>query len=111
MGNRYMGVTFNLTDDHIQLEALEADDKVGSIYTPTKLTDQKVLAKVIAIGPGELNQHGNRNPMPCKEGDTVLVSSGAGFRYVRDGRESWFVYGGRKDIIAVVETSPALVAA
>jgi co-chaperonin GroES (HSP10) len=96
-----------LTDDHILLEALEPDEKVNGIYRPTRISDEKVLARVIAVGPGDLNPAGTRNPMPCKVGDTVLVGQGAGFHY----KDYWFVYGGRKDVIAVVETSPALVAA
>jgi co-chaperonin GroES (HSP10) len=40
--------------------------------------------------------------MPCKAGDVVLVHSGAGVRFKEDAKEFWFVFGGRKDIIAVI---------
>lgn len=92
------------TDDHIFLEATEdvSHLMVNGIWRPNVNQTEKVSAKVISCGPGDLNQQGQRNPMPCKAGDTVIVSMGAGFRLKHEGTDYWVVYGGRKDIIAVV---------
>lgn len=92
-----------LSDDHVLLEQIGADDMVNGIYRPNRDPNAVTLARVIATGPGDMNQRGERNPMPCAPGDVVLVHGGAGFRFNRDGREYWIVYGGRKDIVAVVE--------
>ena len=90
------------TDDHILLEEVVVDEGKIHLLTPVVDPAVKKLATVLAVGPGVTLQNGQRQPMPCKPGDTVLVNAGAGFKAKVDGVEHWFVYGSHRDVIAVV---------
>jgi co-chaperonin GroES (HSP10) len=93
-----------LADDYILLEEIKPDHKI-ELLTREAAAPVVVKAKVLATGPGDPNITGNRTEMPCKAGDTVLVHSGAGLHFIEDKKDFWFVYAGRKDIIAVIEES------
>jgi co-chaperonin GroES (HSP10) len=107
MGGARMGL--RLTDDYVHLEKIE---QPNTIHLPPGTTDPRgtvVRARVIAVGPGEQRADGTRKLPPCGVGDIVLVHAGAGFRFTLDGRDHWFVYAERKDIIAVEEYANAKV--
>ena len=90
------------TDDHIILaEIVEEKGKI-ELINPVVDPAVKKLATVLAVGPGVTLQNGQRQPMPCGVGDTVLVNAGAGFKAKHEGVEYWFVYGSHRDVIAVV---------
>lgn len=91
------------TDDHIILEEVAAEKGKIELLTPVVDPSVKKLAKVLAVGPGVTLQNGQRQPMPCAVGDTVLVNAGAGFKVQHDGAEYWFVYGSHRDVIAVLK--------
>lgn len=93
-----------LCDDYIQLEHIPDERPKIQLLDGTVTAGATVKARVVAMGPGELRPDGQRQPMPCKSGDVVRVMKGAGFRDIHDGSEVWFVYGGRKDILGVVDS-------
>jgi co-chaperonin GroES (HSP10) len=103
-------VNFRLTDDHVLLENVPADDKVNGVYRANRLPDTRVWVRVLAVGPGELMPSGQRGPMPCSAGDVVLINIGAGFDLEHEGTTYRVVYGGRKDIIAVKTAELSAVA-
>ncbi len=94
-------MNIELCDDYIHLEKIETATASG-LYVPNPIQDSISRAKVLDCGPGELRPDGNRQPMPCKTGDTVLVHAGAGLKGKIADVEYWFVFAGRKDIIGVV---------
>jgi co-chaperonin GroES (HSP10) len=91
-----------LSDDYILLEEIKPPETRVQLINEKEIRPSVVKAKVLAVGPGEPNIAGGRNEMPCTSGDTVLVHSGAGLHYTETGKDFWFVYAARKDVIAVV---------
>ncbi|KAK1288217.1 hypothetical protein QJS10_CPB19g01943 [Acorus calamus] len=61
---------------------LKEDDIVGILETEDvkdlKPLNDRVLIKVIAVGPGPLDEEGNRKPLTVTPGNTVLYSKYAG---------------------------------
>lgn len=93
-----------LLDDYIELRHIPDPKPAIHLLDDTVVTKgSTIAAEVLAVGPGELRPDGQRQPMPVRRGDVVRVMKGAGFRDMIDGQERWFVYGMRKDIVAVVE--------
>jgi co-chaperonin GroES (HSP10) len=91
-----------LADDYILLEEIKPDHKI-ELINARDVSPSVVKAKVLAVGPGDPTITGGRLEMPCKPEDTVLVHSGAGLHFIEGGKDFWFVYGARKDIIAVID--------
>ena len=72
---------------------------VVSIYLiPRKKSHKR--GKVVAVGPGRINDDGKTLDMPVKVGDTVVYSKYAGTEYSENGSEYLIVK--ESDILAVV---------
>lgn len=79
----------------------EEEEKKGGIIIPETAKERPQKGKVIAVGPGRLNDKGERMPMEVKEGDLVLFSKYAGTE-VKVGDEEYLVM--REDeILAILE--------
>jgi len=50
----------------------------GGIVLPDTAKEKPMEGKVIAVGPGRVNDDGKRVPMEVKEGDSVLYAKYAG---------------------------------
>lgn len=50
----------------------------GGILLPDSAQEKPKEGVIVAVGPGELNDEGTRNPMNVKVGDRILFSSYAG---------------------------------
>ena len=61
--------------DQILLKKLDAELKTKSGIILTSDSNHYSQAEVIAVGPGLFTQTGDRIPMACKIGDTVLLHS------------------------------------
>lgn len=75
-----MPVKIKPIDDKILVKRLDAEDKSkGGILLPDITKGRNRKGKVLAVGPGKLYMaegplQGQRAPMPCQKGDTVLFS-------------------------------------
>ena len=79
----------------------EEEEKKGGIIIPDTAKERPQKGKVIAVGPGRLNDKGERMPMEVKEGDLVLFSKYAGTE-VKVGDDEYLVM--REDeILAILE--------
>ena len=66
-------------DDRVVLEPLEAEEKTsGGILLPDNAKQKPQQGKVIAVGPGKLNDKGVRLALAVKIGDTVLFGKYSG---------------------------------
>ena|SRR5437763_1297523 len=66
-------------DDRVVLEPLEAEEKTaGGILLPDNAKQKPQQGKVVAVGPGKLNDKGARVAMAVKVGDTVLFGKYSG---------------------------------
>ena len=66
-------------DDRVVLEPTEAEEKTsGGIILPDTAKQKPQQGKVIAVGPGKLNDKGVRLALAVKIGDTVLFGKYSG---------------------------------
>ncbi len=66
-------------DDRIVVRPTEAEDRTTTgIYLPEGAKEKPMTGKVIATGPGKLNDDGTRAAMSVKKGDTVLFGKYSG---------------------------------
>ncbi len=63
------------TGDHIVVEPVTEETSASGIIIPDTASKEKPMkGKVVAVGPGKLQENGERQPMEVAEGDTVLFS-------------------------------------
>jgi len=73
----------------------------GGIYIPDTAKEKPVEGKVISVGPGKVNEQGNRVPLNLKEGDKILFGRYAGSEIKIEGEE--YLMMREDDILAVIE--------
>ncbi len=73
----------------------------GGIYIPDTAKEKPVEGKVIAVGPGKVNEQGNRVPLNLKEGDKILFGRYAGSEIKIEGEE--YLMMREDDILAIIE--------
>jgi len=73
----------------------------GGIFIPDTAKEKPVEGKIIAVGPGKVNEQGNRIPLAVKAGDRVLFGRYAGSEIKIEGEE--YLMMREEDILAIVE--------
>ena len=75
-------------NDRVLVLRVESEEKTsGGIIIPDAAKEKPQEGKVIAAGPGKLNDKGERIPLGVKEGDTVLFGKYSGSEITIDGVE------------------------
>jgi chaperonin GroES len=65
--------------DRLIVEVLDAEETtVGGIVLPDSAQEKPQRGRVLAVGPGTLNDKGERVPLDVNEGDTVVFSKYGG---------------------------------
>lgn len=72
----------------------------SGLVIPDTAKEKPQIGKVLAAGPGALDDDGDRLPMDVKEGDRVLYSKFAGTEVKLDGTE--YLVLSSRDLLAVV---------
>jgi chaperonin GroES len=81
-------LTLKPLDDRVVVEPTEADEKTaGGILLPDTAKQKPQQGKVVAVGPGKLNDDGNRLALGVKVGDTVLYGKYSGSDVEVNGQE------------------------
>ena len=66
-------------EDRVVVEPLEAEEKTaGGILLPDTAKEKPQRGKVLAVGPGKVNDDGKRTALSVAVGDTVLYGRYAG---------------------------------
>jgi chaperonin GroES len=66
-------------DDRVLIKPQEAEEKTASgIYLPEGAKEKPMMGKVVAVGPGKLNDDGSRTALSVKKGDKVVYGKYAG---------------------------------
>jgi chaperonin GroES len=73
----------------------------GGIFIPDTAKEKPVEGKVIAAGPGKVNDQGNRLPLNVKAGDRILFGRYAGSEIKIEGEE--YLMMREDDILGVIE--------
>ena len=89
-------------EDRIVVRPNEAEETtVSGIVIPDTAKEKPQEGTVIAVGPGRVDDNGNRVPLDVNVGDVVIYSKYGGTE-VRYGGEDFLVLSAR-DLLAVVE--------
>ena len=87
--------------DRVVLRALEeAEQMRGGLYIPDTAKEKPQEGEVVAVGPGKLDEDGDRIPMEVKAGDRVLYGKYSGTEVNIDGED--FLILRESDILARV---------
>ncbi len=71
--------TISPLEDRVVVRPTKADDRTATgIFLPEGAKEKPMTGKVIAAGPGKLNDDGSRAAMSVKKGDTVLFGKYSG---------------------------------
>jgi chaperonin GroES len=88
-------------EDRIVVQALEAETTTASgIVIPDTAKEKPQEGTVLAVGPGRIDEHGNRVPIDVSEGDVVLYSKYGGTE-VKYAGEEYLVLSAR-DVLAII---------
>lgn len=94
--------TIKPLDDRIVVKPDEAEEKTASgIYLPEGAKEKPMTGKVVAVGPGKLNDSGERTAPSVKVGDTVVYGKYAGTE-VELGDETCMVMR-ESELLGVIE--------
>lgn len=72
----------------------------SGLVIPDTAKEKPQIGKVVAVGPGALDDDGERLPMDVKDGDRVLYSKFAGTEVKLDGTE--YLVLSSRDLLAIV---------
>ena len=90
--------------NRVVIEPLEKDQETfagGELVLPDTAKEKPQQGKILAVGPGRLDEDGKRIPMEVKVGDTVVYAKYSGTTFKsEDGEEILFLK--ESDILAIL---------
>ena len=71
------------------IEPMDSDEQISAwgIYIPDTAKEKPQEGKVVAVGPGKLNEDGSRTELEVSVGDIVVYSKYAGTEYKQGDTE------------------------
>ncbi|MPV37834.1 co-chaperone GroES [Georgenia subflava] len=97
-----MSVSIKPLEDRIVVQTLEAEQTTASgLVIPDTAKEKPQEGTVLAIGPGRVDDNGNRVPLDVAVGDVVIYSKYGGTE-VKYAGEDYLILSAR-DILAVVD--------
>ena len=89
-------------NDRILVKRLEEEGKTaGGIIIPDSAKEKPAEGEIVAVGPGKMNDKGERTTMDVKPGDRVLFSKYGGTDVKIEGDD--YLIMREDDILGVVE--------
>lgn len=89
-------------NDRVLVKRLEEETKTaGGIIIPDSAKEKPAEGEIVAVGPGKLNDKGERVALQVKAGDRVLFSKYGGTDVKLDGDD--YLIMREDDILGVVE--------
>ncbi len=96
-----MSVSIKPLEDRIVIKSLEAEQTTASgLVIPDTAKEKPQEGEVLAVGPGRIDDHGNRVPLDVNVGDRVIFSKYGGTE-VKHAGEEYLILSAR-DVLAVV---------
>jgi len=100
-----MALNIKPLGDRVVIEPLEEDQATfagGQLVLPDTAKEKPQQGKVLAVGPGRLDDDGKRIPLEVKVEDTVVYAKYAGTSFkTKDGDDILFLK--ESDILAILE--------
>ena len=96
-----MSISIKPLEDRIVVQTVEAEQVTASgIVLPGTAQEKPQEGKVMAVGPGRVDDNGNRIPVDVAEGDVVIYSKYGGTE-VKYAGEDYLILSAR-DVLAVI---------
>ena len=96
-----MSVAIKPLEDRILVQPLDAEQTTQSgLVIPDTAKEKPQEGEVLAVGPGRVDDKGNRIPLDVAVGDKVIYSKYGGTEVKYDGQE--YLLLNARDILAVV---------
>ena len=96
-----MSVNIKPLEDKIVLQVVDAEQTTASgLVIPDTAKEKPQEGEIVAIGPGRIDDNGNRVPLDVKVGDKVLFGKYSGQELKYGGAEYLIVSA--RDLIAVL---------
>ena len=95
-----MAITIKPLADRVIVEPMEGETMKGGIIIPDTAKEKPQQGKVIAVGPGRVNDAGERVAPEVKKGDVVLYGKYAGTEVSVEGHDYLILREG--DILAIL---------
>ena len=96
-----MAVSIKPLEDRIVVKSLEAEQTTASgLVIPDTAKEKPQEGEVLAIGPGRIDDKGNRVPLDVTVGDKVIYSKYGGTEVKYAGGE--YLILSARDVLAVV---------
>ena len=97
-----MAITIKPLEDRIVIRQVDSEEKTASgLYIPDAAKEKPQEGEVLAVGPGRVDDNGNRVPVDVKVGDHVIFSRCGGTEVKYDGEELQILSA--RDVLAIVE--------
>ena len=97
-----MSVSIKPLEDRIVVQTLEAETTTASgLVIPDTAKEKPQEGEVVAVGPGRIDDNGNRVPFDVAVGDVVIYSKYGGTEVKYSGEE--YLILSARDILAIVE--------
>ncbi len=97
-----MSVNIKPLEDRIVVKALEAEQTTASgLVIPDTAKEKPQEGEVLAIGPGRIDDNGQRVPLDVVVGDKVIYSKYGGTEVKYAGEELLILSA--RDVLAIVE--------
>ncbi|HYQ59584.1 MAG TPA: co-chaperone GroES [Desulfatiglandales bacterium] len=90
-----------LNDRVLVLRIGEEEKTVGGIIIPDTAKEKPQEGKVVAVGPGKVNDEGKKIALDVKAGDKILFGKYSGTEIKIDGVEHLIMR--EEDILAIIE--------
>ena len=97
-----MSISLKPLGNRVVVEPIEQEEiTAGGIVLPETAKEKPQRGKVLAAGPGERNDKGDRIALDVAEGDTVLFAKYAGTEFKLDGKKLLILR--ESDLLAIVK--------
>lgn len=96
-----MSISINPLEDRIVIRQVEAEQTTASgLVIPDTAKEKPQQGEVVAVGPGRIDDSGNRVPMDIAVGDKVIYSLYGGTEVKFEGKE--YLILSSRDVLAKV---------
>jgi chaperonin GroES len=97
-----VSISIKPLEDRIVVQTLDAEETTASgLVIPDTAKEKPQEGEVLAVGPGRVDDNGNRVPLDISVGDKVIYSKYGGTEVKFSGDE--YLILSARDVLAVVE--------
>ena len=97
-----MSVSIQPLEDRVVVKSLEAEQTTASgLVIPDTAKEKPQEGEVLAVGPGRIDDKGNRVPLDLAVGDRVIYSKYGGTEVKYNGEE--YLILSSRDVLAILE--------